>query len=200
MRKGFPIATFLAVAAAAARLAWGQTTYNCTQNQPSATLSDGTFVCLAETAINPGGICMKDSAPAHADNCATTAGLMLTGELGKFSAAMTGGALQLWPGVVASLTVATTDTSASHAFPTPFIPSQGHTMITFSALPAQVTIQIYTLSGHLVKTLSKSDPSDRMDWKPVANEQGANLASGVYFFIVTQPGGTQKKGKLMIIR
>jgi len=52
----------------------------------------------------------------------------------------------------------------------------------------------------LVKTLSKSDSSDRLVWSPVANEQGSTLASGVYVFIVTQPGVSQKKGKIMIIR
>jgi|GEM_PF-3029580 len=194
MRKNLFLASLLA--AAAARLAWGQA--SCTPGLPAS--SDGTL-CMAEDTISAAsGGCMKD--PLHNDNCATKAGMQLVSTMGKFNAPMAGGTLKLWPGVLAAVAVAAIDTSYAHAFPTPFVPSQGHTKITFSDLPPDVTIKVYTLSGHLVKTFTKSDSSDRLTWSPVANEQGSSLASGVYLFIVTQTGGgsSQKKGKIMIIR
>jgi hypothetical protein len=192
MRKELFLAALLA--AAAARPAWGQAV-NCTPGLPAS--PDGT-ICMAEDAISAGGACMKDS--LHNDNCATKLGMKLTFLMGKFSQPLSGGGLQLWPGVLAAVKVAAADTSYSHPFPTPFMPSQGNDRITFSSLPPEVIIKIYTLSGHLVKTLTKSDPSDRLVWMPVANEQGSTLASGVYLFIIKQVGATEKKGKLMIIR
>jgi hypothetical protein len=194
MRKElFPASLLAATALAAARLAWGQT-IPCTPGQPAS--SNGVF-CMAASQISSGGGCTKDS---DHPGCTDSVGLRLTSVIGDFNQPLHGGDLKLWTGVVASVAPATADTSAVHAFPTPFIPSKGHTGITFSDLPAQVTIKIYTLSGHLVKTFNKSDPSDRLVWSPVANEQGSTLASGVYIFIVTQAGGGQKKGKIMIIR
>ncbi len=190
MRPLFLITLLLA---AAARLAWGQAA-PCTPGQPASPDGD---LCLAETAIGSGGDRMKDTNHPSLD---TTDGLTLVSAMGKFGTAMAGGAFQLWPGVVASVRVAASDTSAAHAFPTPFIPSQGHTKITFTELPSEVTIKIYTLSGRLVKTFVKSDLLNSLVWSPVANEQGSALASGVYIFIISQPGTGQKKGKIMIIR
>ncbi|MCX5794436.1 MAG: T9SS type A sorting domain-containing protein [Elusimicrobia bacterium] len=189
MRQALLLAAFLAVAAAAARPAWGQAT--CTQGLPAAS-----GLCMAESAISSGGGRMWGSDVSSS----TTAGIHLTYLMGKFITPMSGGNLKIWPGVLAAVTLAKSDTSASHPFPTPFIPSQGHTQIVFSSLPPEVIITIYTLSGHLVKTLNKSDNSDRIAWAPVANEQGSPVASGVYFYIVKQPGVGQKKGKLMIIK
>jgi hypothetical protein len=191
MKKGLLLAVLLAAAASArpARAA------DCTPGLPAS--PDGTL-CIAESAISSGGGCMKDS--LHADACASKSGVQLNFVTGRFSQPMSGEGLLLWPGVVAAVKTSAADTSFSHPFPTPFMPSQGHDQITFSSLPSEVIIKIYTLSGHLVKTLSKSDSSDRIVWKPVANEQGSTLASGVYLFIIKQPGLSEKKGKLMIIR
>ncbi|MBI5241050.1 MAG: hypothetical protein HY926_11305 [Elusimicrobia bacterium] len=181
-------ALFLAsLIAAAAGPAWGAAT--CTPGLPA---SPDNTLCMAESSVNSIGGCMG--------NCGIKIGMQLSYTVGKLSQAMSGGGLQLWPGVVAAVRGAAIDASAAHAFPSPFMPSQGHTKITFSSLPPNVVIRIYTLSGHLVKTLSKSDPSDRLDWNPVANDQGTPLASGVYQFIVTQPGLSKKKGRLMIIK
>ena len=193
MRKEFFLAALIAAAAAAARPAWGQAVF-CTPGLPA---SPDHSLCMAEDSVGAGGGCMKD--PANPD-CASKVGMKLIYTVGKLSEIMSGGGLKLWPGVVAAVRAAAADTSFAHPFPTPFMPSQGHDRITFSSLPPEVTIKIYTLSGHLVKTLKKSDPSDRLVWMPVANDQGSTLASGVYLFIVKQTGADEKKGKLMIIR
>ncbi len=183
-----PLIVALIAAAAMARPAWSATT--CTPGLPGS--PDGQL-CIAESSVNSIGGCMG--------NCSTKTGIQLSYTVGRFSQPMTGaGGLELWPGVVAAVRSAAVDVSLAHAYPTPFIPSQGHDRITFTALPPDVVIRVYTLSGHLVKTMSKSDPSDRLVWNPVANDNGSPLASGIYQFIVAQPGVDKKKGRLMIIK
>lgn len=187
MNRTILLASFLA-AAGGAPAAWGATT--CTPGLPGSL--DGQL-CIAESSINSIGGCMG--------NCSTKTGLQLSYTMGRLSQPMTGaGGLELWPGVVAAVRLAAVDVSLAHAYPTPFIPSQGHDRLTFTALPPEVVIRVYTLSGHLVKTMTKSDPSDRLVWNPVANDNGSPLASGIYQFIITQPGVSKKKGRLMIIK
>jgi len=181
------------LAAAAARPARGQD-FSCPPLQPSSSTASG-LLCMAASAVNAGGACMSSLG-----DCALQNGLRMTAGFGSMATPMTGGTLKLWPGVVASIRTGAADISSAHAFPTPFMPSQGHTRITFTALPAEVVIRVYTLSGHLVKTLTKNNNLDTLNWSPVANDQGSPLASGIYQFIITQPGFGKKKGKLMIIR
>jgi hypothetical protein len=90
------------------------------------------------------------------------------------------------------------DLSLAHAYPVPFKPSAGHTKITFTDLTGYARIRIYTLSGELVRTLSKADSDDTLDWN-VRNTRGAEVDSGVYLYII-EGAGTPKKGKLMVIR
>lgn len=129
-------------------------------------------------------------------------GYAVTGSMGGPAATkMTGGGYAMSPGIVAAQKPAAADLSAAHAFPVPFIPSQGHDKITFTALTAHVTIRIYTLSGELVKTLTKdSGSTDRMPWIPVANDQGEPLASGVYLYHIQATDGKTASGKLMVIK
>ncbi|MCX8056733.1 MAG: T9SS type A sorting domain-containing protein, partial [Ignavibacteria bacterium] len=55
--------------------------------------------------------------------------------------------------------------------------------ITFSNLPEEVTIKIYSLSGILVKTLTENDKesfaSPFLNWN-LRNEDGKKVADGVY--------------------
>jgi len=55
--------------------------------------------------------------------------------------------------------------------------------ITFSNLPEEVTIKIYTLSGNLVRTLTENDKSvitsPFIEWD-LRNENGMRVADGVY--------------------
>lgn len=115
--------------------------------------------------------------------------------------AMSGGGFLVAPGVVAAQRTAQNDLSAAHAFPVPFIPSQGHTDITFTRLTARCTIRIYTISGELVKTLVKdSGASDEYSWSPVVNDDGQSVASGVYLYHIHSSDGKTAVGKLMIIK
>lgn len=136
-----------------------------------------------------------------------TGGLRSTGgsmtnysSIGGYGTAMTGGTLTLIPGTLASVKTSRLNLDGAHAYPTPFIPSKGHTGITFTALPPQVKVRIFSLSGRLVRTLEKNDSTDSLLWSPVVNEQGSPLASGVFLFSLSDAGTRKRRGKIMIIR
>ena len=74
--------------------------------------------------------------------------------------------------------------------------------VTFSNLPEEVSIKIYSLSGQLLRTLGiedKSSPtSPFLRWN-LQNESGLRVASGMYFAIVTSPNYGEKVLKFAII-
>lgn len=152
------------------------------------------------SAISGGAFNLPVTAVISGGQRSTGGSLVNYSSIGGYGQAMTGGTLTMIPGPLASVAAAKLNLDTAHAYPTPYIPSQGHTKITFTDLPALVTIQVFSLSGRLVKTLMKNDSTDSLIWSPVANSQGASLASGVYFFTISQPGFGKRQGKLMIIR
>ncbi len=128
--------------------------------------------------------------------------IKLIGRLGVTSITkMTGGGFLLAPGVIASQRTAQADVTEIHAYPVPFVPSQGHTEIVFTRLPTRATIEIFTLAGELVKRLEHdASGTDRLSWYPVANENGNPVASGVYMWVATDHDKKSKIGKLAIIK
>jgi len=75
-----------------------------------------------------------------------------------------------------------------NVFPNPYfewedVRSVQRGFITFSNLPEEVTIKIYTLSGNLVRTLTENDKSvitsPFIEWD-LRNENGMRVADGVY--------------------
>ncbi len=70
--------------------------------------------------------------------------------------------------------------------------------LTFSNLPENVTIKIYSLAGTLLRVLTKSDTSPYLEWN-LKNESGLRVASGMYLAIVTAPGIGEKILKLAVI-
>lgn len=114
---------------------------------------------------------------------------------------MTGGNMVLTTGgtpAVVTFSNAKANLASAHCYPVPFKPSAGHTKITFTDLTASVRIRIYTISGELVRTLSKANSKDYLEWN-VRNSRGSPVDSGVYIYLV-EGAGKPKKGKLMIIR
>jgi len=83
--------------------------------------------------------------------------------------------------------------------PNPFVPSRGHTAITFfgGSLPYS-TIRIYNKAGRLVRTLRETKGRSTLEWD-ATNEDGKKLASGVYIWVLSGPAG-KDKGKFAIIR
>lgn len=139
-----------------------------------APASGGAFTIAA---VNLGGPSFSSAAPSG----------------GVFSLAA-GGAPALAPAPVA----ARGDLAAAHCFPVPFRRSEGHTKITFTALPRSVLVRIYTVSGELLRTLEKNDGGDTLDWD-LKNSRGQEVVSGVYVYTVKGASRTAA-GKLMIIR
>jgi hypothetical protein len=91
------------------------------------------------------------------------------------------------------------DVSKSYAFPVPFRPSQGDKNITFTQLPSEGKIRIYTVSGELVKKMDFSDLTDSKIIWDVANDSGDNLGSDVYIYVI-ESGSNKKMGKIMVVR
>ena len=75
--------------------------------------------------------------------------------------------------------------------------------VTFSNLPTEVTIRIYTLSGTLVRELSQKDKADGLTapflrWN-LKNESGLRVASGMYIARVISPKYGEKILKFGIV-
>ena len=74
--------------------------------------------------------------------------------------------------------------------------------VTFSNLPEEVNIKIYTLSGTLIRTLTTEDKASPtvpfLNWN-LQNENGLRVASGMYLAIVSAPGYGEKILKFAII-
>ncbi len=85
---------------------------------------------------------------------------------------------------------------ARSPFPDPFSAALGHTTITFVDLPASCTIEIYTLTGTLVRTLTETDGDAEHIWD-VKNDAGEDVVSGVYNYVIKSSSG-ELSGKLTI--
>lgn len=86
------------------------------------------------------------------------------------------------------------------ATPSPFVPSRGHTQISFFGAGLPFTkIKIYNKAGELVRSLEEKEGKDRLDWNATSDD-GKKLASGVYIWVSTSQAGKHQKGKFAIIR
>ncbi len=92
-----------------------------------------------------------------------------------------------------------------YAYPVPWAPNSGNLLdgthaggITFTNLPSEGTITIFTLSGSLVQTLAISPANPQLRWDG-RTPGGRNVVSGVYLWRV-QSGNNSKVGKLVVIR
>lgn len=70
--------------------------------------------------------------------------------------------------------------------------------VSFTNLPAQSTVKIYTVDGDLVQTLQHNGPSGRLEWNMLSSEQRP-VVSGIYFYHVKSDLG-EKVGRFAIIR
>ncbi len=71
--------------------------------------------------------------------------------------------------------------------------------VTFSFLPNEATIKIYSLAGHLIRSLEKNDESPYMKWD-LKNEFGKRVGSGMYLAIVSNFRLGEKILKFAIIQ
>jgi hypothetical protein len=84
-------------------------------------------------------------------------------------------------------------------FPSPFKKKDGNTKMTFSGLSGKdVTIKIFTVSGELVFK-QEGVIAVSYDW-PVTNDEGKDVASGVYLYHVKDTDGNKATGKFAVIK
>lgn len=75
----------------------------------------------------------------------------------------------------------------------------GEKRVQFHHLPARSTVRIYTISGDLVRELTKDDPqSGNLDWN-LKNADGRDITSGIYIFHVLSDTGFETKGNFVVI-
>jgi hypothetical protein len=84
-----------------------------------------------------------------------------------------------------------------HPYPNPFRTSEGHTNITFTNLPPESRLIVATVSGSIVRRVDGIGPENWI-WD-VRNDNGGELASGVYLYVVEYRNGSSRD-KLMVIR
>lgn len=80
-------------------------------------------------------------------------------------------------------------------YPNPFNRAE-HTQIIFEGLTSDAKIRIFTLSGELVQEV---EPGESIWEWDVKNQEGENLARGVYVYVVTGAGGSKRIGKIAVI-
>jgi hypothetical protein len=82
-------------------------------------------------------------------------------------------------------------------FPNPWR-SDVHTgkNISFGGVSGEITVKIFTTSGHLVREVSGNNVAT---WD-VKNKSGDRVASGIYLYHIEDAQGSERKGKLAIIR
>ncbi len=82
------------------------------------------------------------------------------------------------------------------AYPSPFNPKTG--LLKFANVPADATIEIYTLTGELVYTLENPTSSAIVEWDG-KNEDGKIVARGIYIYRV-KSGGDEVRGKFAVVK
>ena len=68
---------------------------------------------------------------------------------------------------------------------------------TFTRLPKEVTIKIYTINGDMIKLLQKNDNNSTLQWN-LTNLENVPVASGMYIILVDAPGIGTKILKMAI--
>ncbi|OGS27379.1 MAG: hypothetical protein A2297_05615 [Elusimicrobia bacterium RIFOXYB2_FULL_48_7] len=85
------------------------------------------------------------------------------------------------------------------AYPNPYNLS-GNTPLVFSGIHGTNTeIEIYTMSGKLIKKLSGIDRGSGINWD-CKNEGGEKIVRGIYIYKMTASNGEKKAGKLAIVK
>ncbi|MFQ6615440.1 MAG: hypothetical protein ACE5HZ_01555 [Fidelibacterota bacterium] len=72
--------------------------------------------------------------------------------------------------------------------------------IAFTNLPPTCTIYIYTLTGDLVRKISRRSSTTGWEYWNLLNESNQMVAYGLYVYVVEIPGGTKTAGKFVVIR
>ncbi|MBL0057635.1 MAG: fibronectin type III domain-containing protein [Elusimicrobia bacterium] len=102
--------------------------------------------------------------------------------------------------VYALIGTASFDLTEAHPFPVPYRAAKDAGGIVFSFPNSQIAkVQVFTLDGRLVKTLSDDTGAGFVRWDPVNTDGGDPVASDVYLYVI-ENDQERKVGKLMVIR
>ncbi len=71
--------------------------------------------------------------------------------------------------------------------------------VQFINLPAKCTIRIFTISGNLVNVVQHTNDSGTENYN-LRNRFNELIASGIYYYVVTEPGGAKETGRFMVVR
>ncbi|TBR24211.1 hypothetical protein EPO15_04470 [bacterium] len=112
----------------------------------------------------------------------------------------------------AALSPAALDLSAVRVYPVPWRPNNADpddgkpysagdatSGIIFDSLPPDATLSVYTVAGSLVWESPGPAQGGLRRWD-ARNGDGRDVASGVYFLVVTAPGGATRVEKLAVVR
>jgi hypothetical protein len=106
--------------------------------------------------------------------------------------------------VTGDMTLAASQLEAIRVVPNPYYArstyesDQFNRIVRFMNLPASCTIRIFTLSGQLVRTLEKNDPSTSvLNWD-LETFNDLPVASGMYLYQVEAPGIGATRGRMVV--
>ena len=83
------------------------------------------------------------------------------------------------------------------AYPNPFKSGEGTDYVTFGNLTENATIEIYSISGRLIKTLKPDAINYQWDLK---DENGNSITVGIYIYYITDSKGNKTMGKIAIVK
>jgi hypothetical protein len=102
------------------------------------------------------------------------------------------------PSAQADVTLVPAELSAVRLYPNPWRADwNSGAPITFINLALSSTVKIFTVSGHLVKTLPIADTTATWD---LTTDSGDRAGSGIYLYLVTTPDGQKTRGQFAIVR
>jgi len=85
-------------------------------------------------------------------------------------------------------------------YPNPYIIDQEGSRFYIDRLALNSSVRIFTADGFLVKTIPQSQVlGARVSWDGT-NDQGAQVADGIYVYLVTTKEGESKAGKIALLR
>jgi hypothetical protein len=98
----------------------------------------------------------------------------------------------------ARISVVSGDSTHVKVYPNPWRKDKhaGKNVI-FTNLPANCTIKVFTVSGHLVKDLGTASGTTAWD---LMNDGGDKVASGIYSYLIKDSEGNNVKGKFAVMR
>ncbi|MDZ7369762.1 MAG: hypothetical protein ONB12_01175 [candidate division KSB1 bacterium] len=89
---------------------------------------------------------------------------------------------------------------AVYGYPNPFIIDQPGARFYIDRLAVNSSVRIFTTDGYLIRTIPQSQVlGARVAWDG-KNDQGEDVADGIYIFLVTTREGAVKAGKVALIR